>query len=434
MLRDELMASIRRREARIAVIGLGYVGLPLSMLFARAGFRVVGFDVDEVYTAELTAGHSRVGDVGHAALRAEVEAGRFVATAQVEDLRGLDVYLICVPTPLSKTRQPDLTYIQAAVDTVASVLEEGKLVVLESTTYPGTTEDLVLPRLRASGFELDRSMLLAFSSERVDPGNLRFPLEVIPKVVGGVTDDSTAVAAELYHTVFETVHKVSSATVAETSKLLENTFRNVNIALANEFKQLCDKIGIDVWEVIEAARTKPFGFMAFYPGPGIGGHCIPLDPQYLVYRARLSGFEPRLVITADQINQGMPHYVVVKAMEALNERGVALRGAHVLMVGVAYKPDVPDVRESPALPVLDELLRFGADIHYADPHVPTLRLDDGSSLASEVLDAAAVAKADLIIVITAHQAIDFSLLLAAEDKVLDTRNVMTAVRRAHVLA
>ena len=267
-------------------------------------------------------------------------------------------------------------------------------------------------------------MLLAFSSERVDPGNRRFPLRTIPKVVGGVTPDSTAVAAALYGAAFERVHTVSSATVAETSKLLENTFRNVNIALANEFKQLCDKIDIDVWEVIEAAATKPFGFMAFYPGPGIGGHCIPLDPQYLVYRARLSGFEPRLVTLADQINQEMPHYVAVQAMERLNRRGLALNGARILVVGVAYKPDVPDVRESPALPVLEELHRYGAALDFVDPFVPHLQLEDGTRLDASALDATTVEAADLIVVITAHGAFDWPRLRAVADKVLDTRNAL----------
>ncbi len=429
-----LTDKIRNRTAHIGIIGLGYVGLPLALTFARNGFTVTGFDVNESYCEALRQGHSAIIDVSDGELSRSVTAGRFRPTSNPAQLRDVDAYLICVPTPLSKTRQPDLGYVLQAIDTLVTNWRPGTLVVLESTTYPGTTDEVLLAALEQGGAQLDHDFLLAFSPERVDPGNKKHPLHTIPKVVGGVSPASSEVACELYGTVFERVHPVSSARAAELTKLLENTFRNVNIALANEFAQICDALDVDIWEVIEAAKTKPFGFMAFHPGPGIGGHCIPLDPQYLVYKARLSGYEPRLVALADQINQEMPKYVVRKAMTTLNRHRKALNGARVLVVGVAYKPNVPDTRESPALSVIEELLEHGAEVSYFDPFVSTLTLENGHTLSGGALTPAAIEAADLIIITTDHDVPEMALLREAldnpeaarqlADKLLDTRNAL----------
>lgn len=428
-LTQDLLAKIHARSARIGVLGLGYVGLPLALEFVDAGFNVVGFDVDVGYVAQLRAGRSAVIDVPSARLRDANESGRLTVTAHGDDLDGLDVFLICVPTPLSKSRQPDLSYVEAAITLLAGLRVSGSLVVLESTTYPGTTAEVLRPALEAHGGSVDRDFLLAFSPERVDPGNVRHPLPSIPKVVGGVSDASTDVAAALYDTVFARVHRVSDATTAELSKLLENTFRNVNIALANEMKMICDTLGVDIWEVIEAAATKPFGFMPFYPGPGVGGHCIPLDPQYLVYRSRLSGFEPRLVAVADQINQDMPQYTVHTAMDRLNALGRPLRGSTVLVLGVTYKPGVPDVRESPALVVIDLLLDKGADVAYADPYVQDIELPSRRTLRSVSLEALDLTAYDLVMVLTAHAEFPYDRLAQMQDSVVDTRGSVRLATR-----
>ena len=368
------MQRIQARQSTVGVIGMGYVGLPLALAFIRAGFPVIGFDVDARHVALLRAGTSPIIDVTNEDLSGALSTGALSVSADADALEAADVVLICVPTPLSKTRQPDLSYIESALTSLLPRLGRGKLVVLESTTYPGTTDEYLLSRLQEKGLEEGTDFFLAFSSERVDPGNRQYRLHNIPKVVGGVSEVSGDLAEALYAGVFDQVFRVSSARVAELSKLLENTFRNVNIALANEFKQICDALGVSVWEVIEAASTKPFGFMPFYPGPGIGGHCIPLDPQYLVFKARLSGFEPRLVALADQINMEMPRYTTYQVMELLNERGLSMRGARILAVGVTYKPDVPDLRESPALLVMEGLLERGADVRFVDPYVRTLNI------------------------------------------------------------
>ena len=421
---EGFLSRIETREARIAILGLGYVGLPLSSLFVQEGFRVTGFDVNPVYVQNLMSGVSTVLDVPDSELQTLLDSGRFRATAVIEEIRAADVYVICVPTPLDKSRQPDMSYISSALQLLMGIWETGKLVVLESKTYPGTTEEVLLPALSRPDCRLDRDFLLAFSPERVDPGNQAFPLRQIPKVVGGVSMDSTTGAAALYRTVFEKVHVVSKARTAEICKLLENTFRNVNIALVNEFAQICETLDVDVWEAIEAARTKPFGFMAFYPGPGIGGHCIPLDPQYLVFKARLHGYEPRLVALADQINQEMPRLVVYKAMDRMNRRGRALRGAKVLIMGVAYKPDIPDSRESPADPVIEGLLQQGAVVSYSDPHVPVFRMERGETLESVPFTAETLEASDLVIILTAHRNFDLGLLDRVRDRVLDTRNAL----------
>jgi UDP-N-acetyl-D-glucosamine dehydrogenase len=424
MIEKTLTQAIQNRSATIGVMGMGYVGLPLSLLFVKAGFKVIGYDVNQTYVAALQQGNSSIIDVPSHTLKEALDSGRFMPTHRPGDLSRADIYLICVPTPLSKTRQPDLSYIQGAVDTLTKLWTSGKLLVLESTTYPGTTDEMLLPLLSEPLLAIDQDFLLAFSPERVDPGNTSHPLASIPKVVGGVTEASTRVAAALYQTAFEKVHKVSSARAAELSKLLENTFRNVNIALANEFAQICDSLNVNPWEVIEAANTKPFGFMAFYPGPGIGGHCIPLDPQYLVYKARLSGYEPRLVALADQINQEMPRYVVQKIMDLLNEQGRALKKAKVLVVGVAYKADVPDLRESPALTILEQLLKRGADVSYTDPYVKSLRLEDGHTMTGVTLTRKGLEEADAILLTTAHTNLDYTLLSEFKDKLVDTRNAL----------
>ena len=428
MVAETLQRSIQQRTAHIAVHGLGYVGLPLALAFVRAGFRVTGYDVNRSYVEALNAGRSNVIDVPPGELQEALDTHRFRASTEATRLAEADIHLICVPTPLSKTRQPDLSFVSAAIETVVSNWRPPSLIVLESTTYPGTTDEVLLEALRADGAELDRDFLLAFSPERVDPGNIDHPLHTIPKVVGGTSEASTQIASSLYQAVFESVHPVSSARAAELSKLLENTFRNVNIALANEFAQICDALEVDIWEVIEAARTKPFGFMAFYPGPGIGGHCIPLDPQYLVYKARLSGYEPRLVALADQINQDMPGYVTRQAMELLNRQRKPLFGSKVLVVGVAYKPGVPDIRESPALEVIEQLLEHGAEVSYHDPYVPTLRLESGAELRSVPLSPGSLESTDLAIITTDHGTPEYTLLAEVDWKVLDTRNALRRLR------
>ncbi len=427
-LADDLLARIRDRTARVGIMGMGYVGLPLALEFARAGFDVVGFDVDLRHVEGLRAGSSPIVDVPDADLREALATGRLQPTASAADLEAADAVLICVPTPLSKTRQPDMGYIEAALATLLPRMGRRKLVVLESTTYPGTTDEFLLGALTDAGLREGEDVLLAFSSERVDPGNLNFPLRAIPKVVGGVTRASGDVAEALYAAVFERVHRVSSARVAELSKLLENTFRNVNIALVNEFKQICDTLDVDVWEVIEAARTKPFGFMPFYPGPGIGGHCIPLDPQYLVYKARLTGFEPRLVTLADQINMEMPRYTAVQVMELLNRRGRAMRGARVLALGVTYKPDIPDQRESPAQHVIEELLKRGAEVRFVDPFVERLTVGTTDIPKVAALTDAEVERADAVVILTAHRAVDLRPLAGHGEKIIDTRNAMARVQ------
>ena len=423
---QDLIQRIENRSAAISIFGLGYVGLPLATMFVRAGFEVVGYDINPQYVTNIRTGNSSVLDVPDGELRECLATGRFQVTAEPNDLRRAHIHIICVPTPLSKSRQPDMSCIESALATLLEIWTPGRMAILESTTYPGTTDEVLLPALAKNGLQIDRDFLLAFSPERVDPGNVQFPLHTIPKVVGGVTKSSTEAASALYSTVFDTIHPVSQARTAELAKLLENTFRNVNIALVNEFSQICDTINVDVWETITAANTKPFGFMPFYPGPGIGGHCIPLDPQYLVYKARLHGYEPRLVALADQINTERPRYIVQQAMEQLNEKGTALRGARILVMGVAYKPDVPDLRESPALPILEMLLEKGADVAFCDPWVGRLRLENGHEMTAVELSAAQIAQADLVLIITPHQAFDYDLLRGSESRTFDTRNVLAS--------
>ncbi len=426
-----LEAKLASRTASVAVVGMGYVGLPLGLTFGAAGFRVTGIDVDAVKVAALSRGRSHVTDVGDDELAAAIGDGRLTPTTDWNVVADADVVTICVPTPLRKTKDPDLTYVIAATEEVAKRLHPGQLVILESTTYPGTTEELVLPKLLESGLEVGRDFFLAFSPERVDPGNRDYKTRDIPKVVGGVTPRCTRLAAKLYGPCVGKVVPVSCTRVAEMVKLLENTFRSVNIALVNEMAQMCSHLGIDVWEVIAGAATKPFGFMPFYPGPGLGGHCIPIDPIYLQWRARIDGFEPQFIQLAQKINGDMPQFVVRRAMELLNESGKPLKGSRVHVLGVTYKKDISDVRESPALEILRLLFERGADASYSDPFAPRLSMD-GRLLESRPLGPELAAGLDLAIVITDHSSFDYTELVAHAPLVLDTRNALAHLPADHV--
>ncbi len=414
-----LVDRIKTKQATIGVIGLGYVGLPLAVEFARAGFDVTGFDIDESKNARINEGFSHIPDVPDHELAEVVANGKLRATADVALLGAMDVVDICVPTPLRKTKDPDLSFVIKAVEAVAATLRAGQLVILESTTYPGTTDEVVQPALEASGLKVERDFFLAFSPERVDPGNPRFTTKNIPKVVGGTGPKSVEAAALLYGSVVGNVVPVSSTRVAEMVKLLENTFRAVNIGLVNEIALMCHRMDINVWEVIEAAKTKPFGFMPFYPGPGLGGHCIPIDPFYLSWKARQSGFECRFIELAGQINSSMPHYVVERVGDALNSVKKAINGSRVHLFGVAYKKDVGDVRESPALDILEVLTKRGAVVSYTDPYVPTLELG-GHVLASIPFEAAMATHYDCAIVSTDHAVFDYNRI-GSMGLVVDTR-------------
>ena len=418
-----LERRLEQRQARLAVIGLGYVGLPLAIEFARAGFTVYGIDVDAAKVAQLKRGRSYVGDVPSADVAQMVKAGRFHPTTDFAVLRKVDSVNICVPTPLNKTKDPDVSYIVAAAEEVARHLKKGQLVILESTTYPGTTDELILPRLTARGMTVGKDFFLAFSPERVDPGNPIFQTRNIPKVVGGVTPRCTAMACTLYRQTLDTVVPVSSTRVAEMVKLLENTFRSVNIGLANETALLCDRLGIDVWEVIDAAATKPFGFMPFYPGPGLGGHCIPIDPFYLSWKAKLSGFEARFIELAGQINGHMPEHVVRRVVEALNRRGHAVKGAKILLLGVSYKANIEDTRESPSLDLIELLEALGGKVEYSDPHVPKLDFA-GRKRRSVRLTPATIRSFDCAVVATNHAEFDYRELLKHSRAIVDTRNAL----------
>jgi UDP-N-acetyl-D-glucosamine dehydrogenase len=429
-----LIDKIRARDARVGVIGLGYVGLPLAVELARAGFHAVGFDVIAEKVERVNAGDSYIKDVTSDALDEVVRGGRLRATTDFSLLAQCDTVDICVPTPLRKTRDPDISYIVAAVEEIAKYKHHGMLVVLESTTYPGTTEEVILPMLEDESFRVGRDFHLAFSPERVDPGNARFNTRNIPKVVGGVTPACTEVASALYASALSTVVPVSNARVAETVKLLENTFRSVNIGLVNEIALMCNKMDIDVWEVIRAAATKPFGFMPFYPGPGLGGHCIPIDPFYLSWKAKLAGFEARFIELAGQINGSMPEYVVTRVMEALNGRRRALNGSRVLVMGVSYKANIDDVRESPALDVMRLLRRHGADVVYHDAwaNAGDHEIIEAGVPAVE-LTPKVVAGCDCAVIVTGHEGVDYHLLLEHIPVVVDTRNVYNGVQSEKIV-
>lgn len=428
---DSLLNKIENQELRCGVMGLGYVGLPLAMEFARAGFEVIGFDVNQETCDNLNAAVSHIKDVDSATLAGHVESGRFRATTDFSELENVDTINICVPTPLRKTRDPDVSYIVSAVNEIVPRLKKGHLVILESTTYPGTTEELILPRLQATGLAESEDFFLAFSPERVDPGNPTHHTRNIPKVVGGTSPPSTKVAATLYRACVDTVVPVSSTRVAELVKLQENTFRSVNIGLVNELAQMCNAMDIDVWEVIDAAATKPFGFMAFYPGPGLGGHCIPIDPFYLSWKARQHGFEARFIELAGQVNGAMPSYVATRVSEALNSRGKAVRGSKVLIAGVAYKPDVDDARESPAYDVMRQLRRWGAVLSYSDPLIPVFRAKD--PMESVPFTADGIRDYDCVVIVTDHSDFDYeSLSDPSGPVVVDTRNALKGMPGDHI--
>jgi len=422
-----LLERIVDRRTRVGIIGLGYVGLPLAVEFAKAGFDVVGFDVDASKVSQINAGRSYIPDVSASELSTVVAGGKLSATTDMTRLGEMDVVDICVPTPLRKTKDPDLSYIVKAVEAVAATLRPEQLVILESTTYPGTTDEVVQPMLEAKGLKADRDFFLAFSPERVDPGNRQFPTSKIPKVVGGLGPASTELASALYSAVVARVVPVSSTRVAEMVKLLENTFRAVNIGLVNEITLMCRKMDINVWEVIDAAGTKPFGFMPFYPGPGLGGHCIPVDPFYLSWKARQNGFECRFIELAGHVNASMPDYVVQRVADALNSVAKPLNGSRVHLFGVAYKRDVNDVRESPALDVIELLIRRGARVSYTDPYVPTL-VHGASLLESVPFDQAVADRADCAVITTNHTAFDYTSI-ASLPLVVDTRNALAGDTR-----
>ncbi|MDW8064346.1 MAG: nucleotide sugar dehydrogenase [Anaerolineae bacterium] len=416
-------------DDRIGVIGLGYVGLPLALAFVEAGCEVIGVDVDEKKMAALMAGRSPIRDVSEEALRAALASGRFRATSMYAALADVEAMFICVPTPYDAMRAPDLSYVKAAAEGIVPYLRQGHLVILQSTTYPGTTEEVVRPILERSGLRAGEDFDLAFSPERIDPGNREWTVRNTPKVVGGVTPRSTARAAALLSRLGAPVHPVSSPRVAEMSKLLENIFRSVNIALVNELALLCERMGIDIWEVIEAAKTKPFGFMAFYPGPGVGGHCIPVDPYYLSWKAREYDFYTKFIELAAEVNQAMPFHVVHRVEEALDRfAGRGLRGARVLVLGVAFKREVDDARNSPAERIIELLLERGAEVAYHDPYVPRFRVGGDAfrrerrELESVPLEEGWLRWADVVVIVTGHRAVDYGKVVGTARVVVDTCN------------
>jgi UDP-N-acetyl-D-glucosamine dehydrogenase len=427
-----LRHKIADRSARLGVIGLGYVGLPLVIEMACQGFHTTGIDIDRERVESLNAGASYVLDVPSEQLAALRAAGKLRATQALAALAELDTVSICVPTPLRKTKDPDLSYVIAAAEAVSAHLHPGQLIILESTTYPGTTQEVVLPILESSGLRVGTDFFLAYSPERVDPGNRTYTTRNIPKVIGGITPTCTALATLLYEQFVERVIPVSSPGTAEMVKLLENTFRSVNIALANEMALLCNTFGLNVWEVIEAAKSKPFGFMPFYPGPGLGGHCIPVDPLYLTWKAKQNGVEPRFIELAAQINNQMPTFTVSRVADALNERQKSLKGANILGLGVTYKPDVNDIRESPALEVLHKLRVKGALLSYADPYVSTITLGTEVFQAVEVTPALLSAM-DCVVVLTNHSAFDWRMIAASSPLVVDCRNALKDFSDPHIL-
>ncbi|MCI1956615.1 MAG: nucleotide sugar dehydrogenase [Oscillospiraceae bacterium] len=428
-IKSELLGKIKDKSAVVGIVGLGYVGLPLAVEFAKAGYRTIGFDVQAKKVDAVNAGHNYIGDIVGDTLKNAVEAGRLTATSDFAFIRKVDAVAICVPTPLDKYQQPDISYVKGSTESVAKYVHGGMVIILESTTYPGTTEELLKPILEAGGLKCGRDFYLAFSPERVDPGNKQYKTKNTPKVVGGIGRDSTEVAAALYRSVLAGgVFEVSSPAVAEMEKLLENTYRNINIGLANEMAIICHRMGINVWEVIEAAKTKPYGFQAFYPGPGLGGHCIPLDPFYLAWKAREYDYHTRLIETSGEINTGMPEYVVQRAMTVLNRDKKSMNGAKVLVMGVAYKADIDDYRESPALNIVDLLLKQGADTTFYDPYIPEYRHKGKTHTGARELTDEMLKRADIVIICTAHSCFDYDKIQKLSQEVFDTRNAMKDVK------
>lgn len=426
----ELVRKINAREAVVGICGLGYVGLPLVRAFTAKGFKVMGFDIDEKKITKLNAGESYIEHLDFKAFKSQIDGGRFIPTTDFGRIGEPDVILIAVPTPLNETREPDLGPVRDTSQQIASGLRKAQLIVLESTTYPGTTDEVVKPILEKTGLEAGVDFFLAYSPEREDPGNPKFETTTIPKVVGGHDPGSLAAAKAVYEAIIGQVVEVSSMAAAELSKILENTFRAVNIALVNELKLLCLKMNIDVWEVIDAAATKPFGFMPFYPGPGLGGHCIPIDPFYLTWKAREYDFQTRFIELAGDINTMMPYHVIDHVLYAMNDRGKALKGSKILVLGVAYKADVDDVRESPALKIIELLQQRGAEVSFSDPHIPFIGRGrhynlnmHGVPLSEDTLRAA-----DAALILTGHKKFDYELIGRASKLVLDTRNAMKNVQ------
>ena len=419
----DLIRKAERREALFGIIGLGYVGLPLAVELARAGYKVLGYDVNQRVVEGLNAGKSHIKDVKDADLREILEAGRFEATTDGTRLAEPDAISICVPTPLSKYKDPDVSFIVAATEAVKATLRRGQAIILESTTYPGTTREIMLPALESTGLTVGDDFFLAFSPERVDPGNAKYHTRNTPKVVGGITEACRQVCCALYQPAIDTLVPVSSTEAAELVKLLENTFRSVNIGLVNEMAIVCDKLDVDVWEVIEAAATKPFGFMKFTPGPGLGGHCIPIDPHYLAWKMRGLNYKTRFIDIAGEVNSEMPLFWVRKTIDTLNMNGKAMRDARILVVGVAYKKDIDDMRESPALDIIKLLEQYGAAVSYHDPYVPALE-ENGHKFASVPLTAQALAAADCVLIVTDHTSLDYDLIRTHAKLTVDTRHAL----------
>lgn len=428
----KLETLLERRAARIGVVGLGYVGLPLAVEFAKAGFHVTGVDVDGHKVEKLQRGENYIQDVDDEQVRALVAAGRLQATTDFRIARTFDAVSICVPTPLSKTGDPDISYMLHARDALLPHLRPPLIFVLESTTYPGSTDELIVPKLTERGFTVGRDVFVAFSPERVDPGNPVYKTHNTPKVVGGVTPRCTKMASKLYGTIIERVVPVSSCTTAEMAKLLENTFRSINIGLVNELAIMCKYLNVDVWEVIEAAATKPFGFMPFYPGPGLGGHCIPIDPLYLSWKLKTLNYKARFIELADEINSAMPEHVISLVADALNARRKSINGSRILVLGVAYKRDVDDIRESPALDIYDGLMRRGARVTYHDPHIPQFTLG-GEVVRSVALTRQTLRTQDCVVIVTDHRAVDYGMVVREAALVVDTRNATKGVRSRNVV-
>lgn len=422
--KERLLQKIADREARVGIVGLGYVGLPLALAFAEAGFETIGVDVDRQKVESLNRGKSYVEDVSDDALSPLVKDGTFCATADYAALKDVDAISICVPTPLRKSKDPDISYIVEATDSIAAHGGADKLIVLESTTYPGTTEEVILPRLGIDGRRVGRDFFLAFSPERIDPGRTDYTVYTTPKVIGGMTPNCLEVSLALYGAIVEEVVPVSSPAAAEMVKLLENTFRAVNIGLVNEVALMCDRLNLNVWEIVEAAATKPYGFMPFYPGPGLGGHCIPVDPHYLSWKLRTLNYTARFIELADDVNRNMPNFVVGRVADALNDDKKAIKGSHILLLGVAYKPNVSDVRESPALDIIHLLQEKGAHITYHDPYVSQVLTHEGKTMASEPLNDQTLRAADCVVIVTHHDSYDWPYITDHAQLIVDTRNAL----------
>lgn len=420
----DILDKIKTKKAKIGVMGCGYVGLPMAMVFCQAGYKVTGIDLSGDKVKDINRGVSYIQDVPTSELVKEVKEGRLRATIDFSVIEELDIITICVPTPLSKTKDPDLSYIISASEEAAKYLQRGQLILLESTTYPGTTDEIVLPILEKDGLKAGKDFYLAFSPERVNPGDPQFNTKNTPKVVGGITPKCTEIAKILYENALDKVVPVSSARVAEMVKLLENTFRSINIGLANEVAQMSNKLGIDVWEVIDAAATKPFGFMPFYPGPGLGGHCIPIDPLYLSWKAKQNGFEPMFIELASRINSNMPHYVVTRITDVLNDYEKSLKGAKILVLGIAYKKNIDDMRESPALDIITHLSEKGAKVVYHDPYIANIKIKDKSYDSVDISARGAVSNFDCCVIITDHSNIDYKKIVDEARVIVDTRNAL----------